>query len=143
MTFFAFFRFIPYHFALFSQKKCNFAQYYITAKWKTADVSCHFAIAKGKKNHKLIGKMENLSIGLTLMVVGMVTVFAILLIVINLSKLLICVVNKICPEEEVQKKKAVAPKAVAQIDDTVMEVIKATVTKITAGKGTVASVEKL
>lgn len=87
--------------------------------------------------------MENLSIGLTLMVVGMVTVFAILLIVINLSKLLICVVNKICPEEEVQKKKAVAPKAVAQIDDTVMEVIKATVTKITAGKGTVASVEKL
>lgn len=92
--------------------------------------------------------MENLGIGLTLMIVGMVTVFAILLIVINLSKLLICIVNKICPEEVAQKKKAAQapqePQAVQQtIDPTVMEVIKATVNKITAGKGIVASVEKV
>lgn len=88
--------------------------------------------------------MENLGIGLTLMIVGMVTVFAILLIVINLSKLLIYVVNKVCPEETVQTKKAApsAPKA-AEIDATVMEIIKATVEKLTKGQGTVASVEKV
>lgn len=89
--------------------------------------------------------MENLSIGFTLMIVGMVTVFAILLIVINLSKVLIWAVNTICPEEEVQKKKApsAAVQPVAEIDATVMEVIKATVTKLTKGQGTVASVEKM
>ena len=53
--------------------------------------------------------MENLGLGLTLMAIGMVTVFAILLIVINLSNALIKIVNKVCPEEEAPKKKA-APK---------------------------------
>lgn len=85
--------------------------------------------------------MENLGIGLTLMCVGMITVFAILLIVIFLSTLLINIVNKVCPEEEVQKKKA--PQAAPQVDSAVMEVIKATVSQLTGGKGTVANVEKL
>ena len=49
--------------------------------------------------------MENLGLGLTLMAIGMVTVFAILLIVINLSNALIKIVNKVCPEEEAPKKK--------------------------------------
>ena len=49
--------------------------------------------------------MENLGLGLTLMAIGMVTVFAILLIVINLSNVLINIVNKVCPEEEAPKKK--------------------------------------
>ena len=48
--------------------------------------------------------MENLSFGLMLMVVGMITVFTILLIIINLSKLLIAIVNKIAPEEKIAKK---------------------------------------
>ena len=38
--------------------------------------------------------MENIELGLLLMVVGMVTVFVILLIVIWLSQLLISIVNK-------------------------------------------------
>ena len=38
--------------------------------------------------------MENIGVGLMLMVVGMATVFVILLIVIYLSKYLITVVNK-------------------------------------------------
>ena len=43
--------------------------------------------------------MENIETGLLLMVVGMTTVFAILLIVINLGKGLIVLVNKYAPEE--------------------------------------------
>lgn len=42
----------------------------------------------------------NLETGLLLMVVGMATVFVILLIVIYLSQLLIKLVNKVAPEEE-------------------------------------------
>lgn len=49
--------------------------------------------------------MENIGTGLMLMVVGMATVFVILLIVIWLSQFLIKVVNKIAPEEEVKKKR--------------------------------------
>lgn len=43
--------------------------------------------------------MENIETGLLLMVVGMTTVFIILLIVINLGKGLIALVNKYAPEE--------------------------------------------
>ena len=50
--------------------------------------------------------MENLNIALLLMVVGMATVFAILLIVIYLGKCLIALVNKYAPEEVVPAKAA-------------------------------------
>ena len=43
--------------------------------------------------------MENLNIALLLMIVGMATVFAILLIVIYLGKGLIALVNKYASEE--------------------------------------------
>ena len=41
--------------------------------------------------------MENIPEALKLLAVGMLTVFAILLIVINLGKFLIAIVNKIAP----------------------------------------------
>ena len=85
--------------------------------------------------------MENISLGLTLMAIGMVTVFAILLIVINLSKLLIKIVNRVAPEEEVLHKKP-APQP-ASVDELTMEIIRAAVAQVTGGKGTVQSVEKL
>lgn len=47
--------------------------------------------------------MENIGVGLMLMVVGMATVFVILLIVIYLSKYLITVVNKSGPRRDPQK----------------------------------------
>lgn len=52
--------------------------------------------------------MENIETGLLLMVVGMTTVFAILLIVINLGKGLIVLVNKYAPEEIIAKKPVAA-----------------------------------
>lgn len=83
-----------------------------------------------------------MGLGLTLMGIGMVTVFAILLIVINLSKVLINIVNKVAPEEEAPKKSAPAPSKPV-IDSTVMAIIQAAVSEMTGGKGTVANVEKL
>ena len=77
---------------------------------------------------------------LLLMIVGMGTVFVILVLIINLSKLMIMAVNKFAPEEE--PKKAAAPAATAAIAPNVETAIKeaikqvapkAMVTKITKG----------
>lgn len=83
--------------------------------------------------------MENIGIGLLLMVVGMATVFLILLIVIYLSQQLIKLVNKIAPEEVVQKKKPATPTQ----DNGAMDAIKSAVDILTAGKGKVIKIEKL
>lgn len=84
--------------------------------------------------------MENLGLGLTLMLIGMVTVFAILIIVIALSNALIRIVNKVCPAEETPKK---APARQSTVDSAVMDVINAAVAQITAGKGRVTKVERI
>ena len=82
--------------------------------------------------------MENLNIALLLMIVGMATVFAILLIVIYLGKGLIALVNKYAPEEVVPAKQAPAA-----VPGNIMAAISAAVTVVTQGKGKVAKVEKL
>ena len=87
--------------------------------------------------------MENLSLGLTLMGIGMLTVFVILLMVIYLSNALIAIVNRVCPEEEQPKKKAPVAAKPQTVDANVMAVIKATVNQLTGGKGVVTNVEKL
>ena len=76
-----------------------------------------------------------------LMVVGMITVFAILLIVIYLSQLLIAIVNKVAPEEVVVKKSTATSSAV--IDPNTMAAIKGAVNIVTGGKGKVMKVEKI
>ena len=85
--------------------------------------------------------MENLNTALLLMVVGMATVFAILLIVIYLGKLLIALVNKYAPEEVAPAKQAAT--APAAIPGNIMAAINAAVTVVTQGKGKVAKVEKI
>lgn len=84
--------------------------------------------------------MENLNEALGLLAVGMLTVFAILLIVINLGKALIAIVNRVAPEEE--KKQAVKV-ATPAVDTTTQSVIKAAVDQLTAGKGQVTKITKL
>lgn len=83
--------------------------------------------------------MENLNVALLLMVVGMATVFAILLIVIYLGKAIIALVNKYAPEEATAAKEA----GPAPIPANIMAAINAAVTVVTNGKGKVAKVEKL
>lgn len=78
--------------------------------------------------------------GLTLMLIGMITVFLILLLVINLSKALILIVNKVTPEEAPVTKAAPAK---ATIDSNTMAIIQAAVSNLTGGKGVVSNVTKL
>ncbi|MCK9158915.1 MAG: OadG family protein [Bacteroidaceae bacterium] len=86
--------------------------------------------------------MENLETALMLMVVGMTTVFVILLLVIGLGKVLIAFVNKYIPEEVVHvKNKTVqsSPPAPANV----MAAITAAVNVVTHGKGKVEKIEKV
>lgn len=85
--------------------------------------------------------MENLNLALLLMLIGMATVFAILLIVICLGKTLIAFVNKYAPEEVVPAKQAA--NGPAAIPANIMAAISAAVTVVTQGKGKVVKVEKI
>ena len=69
---------------------------------------------------------------LLLMIVGMGTVFVILVLIINLSKLMIMAVNKIAPEEEVAPKKAAAA-APAAIPANIKAAIEAAVKQVAPG----------
>lgn len=77
------------------------------------------------------------------MVVGMVTVFCILLIVINLSKWLIMAVNKWAPEETAAPQPQAKGAAAAVTDSKTLAIIQAAVTQITGGKGHVKNVTRL
>jgi len=87
--------------------------------------------------------MENLGLGVLLMVVGMVTVFIILWIIIGLGNLLIRLVNKYAPEEKL--KVAVRPVVAGagnSIPDPIVAAIVSAVSVTTQGKGRVASIKK-
>ena len=85
--------------------------------------------------------MENLETALLLMVVGMATVFAILLLVIYLGKLLISLVNKYAPEEQhLVKHGAIVS---APIPGNIVAAITAAVNVVTQGKGKVTKIEKI
>jgi oxaloacetate decarboxylase gamma subunit len=85
--------------------------------------------------------MENLGIGFELMIVGMSTVFLILLIVIWGGKLLIKAVNKIAPEEVVSHQKGATPNA--NIDGGTMTILQQVVSQITGGKGHISSAKRI
>lgn len=84
--------------------------------------------------------MEHLQEALGLLCIGMLTVFAILIIVIELGKGLIALVNKFAPEE--QTKKAAVPQT-ATVDAQTRSIIAAAVDQLTGGKGRVAKVTKI
>ncbi|MCD8260463.1 MAG: OadG family protein [Bacteroides sp.] len=87
--------------------------------------------------------MENIQIGLLLMVVGIVTVFLILLILIYLSQSLIVLVNKFAPEEEVKSRPVTAlALAGGTLPSGTLATISAAVSVVTGGKGKVVKVEK-
>lgn len=77
------------------------------------------------------------------MVVGMLTVFIILMIVIQLGKGLIQTVNKVAPEETATPKRKPAPGTATAIDARTLAVIREAVSQITGGKGSVSKVERL
>ena len=83
--------------------------------------------------------MQNLNTALFLMVVGMLTVFIILLAVIYLGKALIACVNKYLPEEE----RPAAPANQASVSPLTAQIIEAAVKAVTGGKARVEKVEKI
>lgn len=87
--------------------------------------------------------MENIGIALQLMTVGMITVFVILMVVIQLSKGLIWIVNKLVPEESVIEKNKSTKSATQTIDTQTMSIIQATVTKLTNGKGQIKNITRI
>ena len=86
--------------------------------------------------------MENLGIGLQLMIVGMCTVFLILIIVIYGGKLLIMAVNRIAPEEVAAARKT-AQAQTDSVSPSTMAVLNEVVKQLTGGKGNVSSVRKI
>ncbi|WP_294628913.1 OadG family protein [uncultured Bacteroides sp.] len=86
--------------------------------------------------------MENIETALLLMVVGMATVFVILLIVICLGKMLIALVNKYAPEEAAPVRQE-APKGAVPVPANIMAAITAAVNVVTHGKGKITKVEKI
>lgn len=85
--------------------------------------------------------MENIPEALKLLAVGMLTVFAILLIVIYLGKALIAFVNKFIPEEVKPEKKNLVTNIA--VDNNTKAIINEAVKQITAGKGRVTNISKL
>lgn len=79
--------------------------------------------------------MENIGQGLQLMLIGMITVFIILLVVIFGSQLLIKFINKIAPEQ--------SPKSVKNTQVDYTPVFEAAVSQITGGKGRLTKITKL
>ena len=73
--------------------------------------------------------MENIETAILLMVVGMATVFVILLIVIYLGKLLITLVNKYAPEE-VAPAKQETPRGPAPIPGNILAAITAALSRL-------------
>lgn len=82
--------------------------------------------------------MGNVKLGLLLMCVGMVTVFAILLIIIFSSKLIIVLINSIVKDGE-----PVGPaQAPSSVDAVTKAVIEAAVAKLTDGRGVVTTIKR-
>lgn len=82
--------------------------------------------------------MENIRFGLLLMIVGMITVFIILLVVIYGSELIISVINKLSAG-----RKEEAPAAVQGIDNVTRSVLEQAVAQITGGKGIITEITRL
>lgn len=70
--------------------------------------------------------LTNMETALLLMIIGMGTVFVILILIINLSKLMILAVNKFAPEEvPARKAQPAAPAAIApNVEAAIKEAIK-------------------
>lgn len=73
-----------------------------------------------------------------LLVVGLGAVFCALLLIIGMGNLLITIVNKYFPEEEVK-----ASNTASAIAPNVRMAIESAVNNITGGKGKVESIEKI
>lgn len=82
---------------------------------------------------------ENMDTALKLLVVGIVSVFIVLSIVIWFGKALIALVNRFAPEEQPKPSRSSA----SSVSESHRRAIAEAVRVLTAGKGSVQKIEKL
>ncbi|MDH5475064.1 MAG: OadG family transporter subunit [Cyclobacteriaceae bacterium] len=85
---------------------------------------------------------EEVQMGLTIMAVGMITVFAILGMVVLGGKIMIVLINKFAEETPVAAS-AHAQIATQAIENAKISVLASIVTVITKGKGKITKIKKL
>lgn len=85
---------------------------------------------------------DNLFESLTLMGVGIATVFVVLLLVINLGNVLILAINKFLPEEA-PKQSAASGASASVVDPNVAMAINLAISKLTGGKSKAEKIEKI
>lgn len=78
----------------------------------------------------------------TLMVIGMITVFVVLVLVVLSGNLLIALVNKYIPEEEPKPLRSVASESSTALESNKISAIVAAVDWLTKGKGKITKIEK-
>ncbi|MBO7247899.1 MAG: oxaloacetate decarboxylase [Bacteroidaceae bacterium] len=83
--------------------------------------------------------MENLMLGVKLLIVGMVTVCLILYLVILLGKGLIAFANMFPEKKEEPKQRVSAP----VVSESTKSVLEAAVKQITGGKGRITNITKV
>jgi len=84
---------------------------------------------------------EGMEFGLTIMAVGMITVFSILGLVVLGGKIMILLINRFASEEE--KAPPNQSSGNQQIDNAKISVLAAAVATVTGGKGKITSIKKL
>jgi len=90
---------------------------------------------------------EQLSTALVVLLVGMITVFVVLSLVVLSGKVLISIVNKYAPEKS--NKKSVSSRTIpiyrksSQTSSSKVAAIVAAVQQVTHGKGTIKSIKKI
>lgn len=84
---------------------------------------------------------ENMDMALKLLIVGIISVFIVLTIVIWFGKALIALVNRFAPEEQVKASKASASET-GGVSERHRRIIEEAVRRITNGKGRVEKIEK-
>ena len=85
---------------------------------------------------------EDLSSGTLLLLVGMITVFTILFLVIFTGRVLILIVNRYFPAEQISSKFETTYKTTSETDKKIVAVLEATVNQITGGKGKIEEINK-
>ena len=86
--------------------------------------------------------VDNFIESLTLMGVGIATVFAVLLLIIFLGNQLVSFINKYMPEEA-PKQNAVGVPASSAVDPNVATAINLAISKLTGGKSKAEKIEKI
>lgn len=87
--------------------------------------------------------MKNLIFALLLMGIGLATVFSVLILIIYFGKILISLINKYAPEEEIEKTSATANTASTAIDPNVAIAINMAISKLTDGKSKAIKIERI